>query len=64
LIIVLAAQEHEHAFASDVDLILQLRIQASMKDSERISGTAGILKKELSPFTVDCRLRPEGASSH
>ena len=51
-------------FASDVDLIFAVRnsgkYQSIQKDFQELLGN---LKKELSPFTVDCRLRPEGASS-
>jgi len=51
-------------FASDVDLIFAVRnsgkYQIIQKDFQELLGN---LKKELSPFTVDCRLRPEGASS-
>jgi len=51
-------------FASDVDLVFAVRnsgkYQNIQKDFQELLGN---LKKELSPFTVDCRLRPEGASS-
>jgi len=51
-------------FASDVDLIFAVRnsgkYQSIQKDFQELLGK---LKKELSPFSVDCRLRPEGASS-
>jgi len=51
-------------FASDVDLIFVMRdsgkYQNIQKDFQILLGN---LKKELSPFSVDCRLRPEGASS-
>ncbi|MDZ7624738.1 MAG: nucleotidyltransferase domain-containing protein [Ignavibacteriaceae bacterium] len=51
-------------FASDVDLIFAVKnsgkYQNIQKDFQELLGS---LKKELSPFTVDCRLRPEGASS-
>jgi [glutamine synthetase] adenylyltransferase / [glutamine synthetase]-adenylyl-L-tyrosine phosphorylase len=51
-------------FASDVDLIFAVKnsgkYQNIQKDFQELLGN---LKKELSPFTVDCRLRPEGASS-
>jgi len=51
-------------FASDVDLIFAVRnsgkYQNIQKDFQELLGN---LKKELSPFSVDCRLRPEGASS-
>jgi len=51
-------------FASDVDLIFAVRnsgkFQSIQKDFQELLGK---MKKELSPFTVDCRLRPEGASS-
>ncbi|OGU63590.1 MAG: hypothetical protein A2W30_10415 [Ignavibacteria bacterium RBG_16_36_9] len=51
-------------FASDVDLIFAVRnsskYESIQKDFQELLGN---LKKELSPFTVDCRLRPEGTSS-
>lgn len=51
-------------FASDVDLIFAVnnsgKYQNIQKDFQELLGS---LKKELSPFSVDCRLRPEGASS-
>jgi len=52
------------SFASDVDLIFAVKnsskYQNIQKDFQELLGS---LKKELSPFSVDCRLRPEGASS-
>ena len=51
-------------FASDIDLIFAVknstRYPNIQKDFQELLGS---LKKELSPFSVDCRLRPEGASS-
>ncbi len=51
-------------FSSDVDLIFAVKnsgkYQIVQKDFQELLG---ILKKELFPFSVDCRLRPEGASS-
>jgi [glutamine synthetase] adenylyltransferase / [glutamine synthetase]-adenylyl-L-tyrosine phosphorylase len=51
-------------FASDVDLIFAVKnsgkYQNIQKDFQDLLAT---FKKELSPFSVDCRLRPEGASS-
>jgi glutamate-ammonia-ligase adenylyltransferase len=51
-------------FTSDVDLIFAVKnsgkYQNIQKDFQELLGN---LKKELSPFSVDCRLRPEGASS-
>ena len=51
-------------FASDVDLIFAVKnsdkYQNIQKDFQEMLGN---FKKELSPFSVDCRLRPEGASS-
>ncbi len=51
-------------FASDVDLIFAVKnsgkYQNIQKDFQELLGN---FKKELSPFSVDCRLRPEGASS-
>ena len=52
------------SLASDVDLIFVVRNskknEAIQKEFQELFG---ILKKELSPFQVDCRLRPEGESS-
>jgi glutamine synthetase adenylyltransferase len=51
-------------FASDVDLIFAVRNSGKHeKIQKEFQVLLGNLKKELSPFTVDCRLRPEGASS-
>jgi glutamine synthetase adenylyltransferase len=51
-------------FASDVDLIFAVKNSGKYeKIQKEFQELLGILKKELSPFTVDCRLRPEGASS-
>lgn len=51
-------------FASDVDLIFTVknsgRYETVQKDFQSLLS---ILKKELTPFNVDCRLRPEGESS-
>ncbi len=51
-------------FASDIDLIFAVKnskkYESIQKDFQELLG---IFKKELSPFSVDCRLRPEGASS-
>jgi glutamate-ammonia-ligase adenylyltransferase len=65
LIIVLGSTgTNTMTFASDVDLIFAVKnsgkYQIIQKDFQELLGN---LKKELSPFTVDCRLRPEGASS-
>lgn len=52
------------SFASDVDLIFIVRNSSKYENIQKdFQELLGILKKELSPFTVDCRLRPEGASS-
>jgi glutamate-ammonia-ligase adenylyltransferase len=52
------------SFASDVDLIFAAKnsgkYQNIQKDFQELLGS---LKKELTPFSVDCRLRPEGAGS-
>jgi glutamate-ammonia-ligase adenylyltransferase len=52
------------SFASDVDLIFAVKESTKytniQKDFQELLGT---LKKELAPFPVDCRLRPEGESS-
>lgn len=51
-------------FASDVDLIFVMRNSGKYQNIQKDFQTLlGNLKKELSPFMVDCRLRPEGASS-
>jgi len=51
-------------FASDVDLIFAVKNSGKHeKIQKEFQELLGILKKEFSPFTVDCRLRPEGASS-
>ena len=51
-------------FASDVDLIFAVKNSGKHeKIQKEFQELLGNLKKELSPFTVDCRLRPEGASS-
>jgi glutamate-ammonia-ligase adenylyltransferase len=51
-------------FASDIDLIFAVKNSGKhpkiQKDFQELLGN---FKKELSPFSVDCRLRPEGASS-
>ncbi len=51
-------------FASDVDLIFVVKDSGKYHNIQKDFQTLlGNLKKELSPFEVDCRLRPEGASS-
>jgi glutamate-ammonia-ligase adenylyltransferase len=51
-------------FASDVDLIFAVRNSGKYQNIQKdFQELLGHLKKELSPFNVDCRLRPEGASS-
>ena len=51
-------------FASDVDLIFAVKNSGKHeKIQKEFQELLGNLKKELSPFSVDCRLRPEGASS-
>jgi glutamine synthetase adenylyltransferase len=51
-------------FASDVDLIFAVKSSGHYaKIQNDFQGLLADLKKELSPFSVDCRLRPEGASS-
>jgi glutamine synthetase adenylyltransferase len=51
-------------FYSDIDLIFAVKNSGKypkiQKDFQELLGN---LKKDLSPFSVDCRLRPEGASS-
>ena len=51
-------------FASDIDLIITVKNSGKYQNIQKeFQELLGILKKELSPFSVDCRLRPEGASS-
>jgi len=51
-------------FGSDVDLIFAVKNSGKyQKIQNAFQDLLGILKIELSPFSVDCRLRPEGASS-
>jgi glutamine synthetase adenylyltransferase len=51
-------------FASDVDLIFAVKNSGKYpKIQSDFQELLADLKKELSPFSVDCRLRPEGASS-
>ena len=51
-------------FASDVDLIFAVKNSVKYQNVQKdFQELLGILKKELTPFSVDCRLRPEGASS-
>ena len=52
------------SFASDIDLIFAVRNSTKYPNIQKdFQELLGILKKELSPFPVDCRLRPEGESS-
>ncbi len=52
------------SFGSDVDLIFAVKQSGKYPNIQKdFQELLGDLKKELSPFTVDCRLRPEGASS-
>ncbi|MCW8996396.1 MAG: hypothetical protein OQK77_11340, partial [Psychromonas sp.] len=51
-------------FASDIDLIFVAKDSTKYSNIQRdFQELLGILKKELAPFPVDCRLRPEGESS-
>jgi glutamine synthetase adenylyltransferase len=51
-------------FASDIDLIFVAKNSTKYPNIQKdFQQLLGILKKELSPFPVDCRLRPEGESS-
>jgi [glutamine synthetase] adenylyltransferase / [glutamine synthetase]-adenylyl-L-tyrosine phosphorylase len=65
LIIVLGSTGTETmSFASDIDLIFAVKnSQKYPKIQNDFQELLGKLKQELSPFSVDCRLRPEGASS-
>jgi len=51
-------------FASDIDLIFAVKNSGKyQKIQNDFQDLLASFKKELSPFSVDCRLRPEGASS-
>jgi [glutamine synthetase] adenylyltransferase / [glutamine synthetase]-adenylyl-L-tyrosine phosphorylase len=51
-------------FASDIDLIFVVNeIDSRGKKEKAFRNFLHIIRKELSPFPVDCRLRPEGKSS-
>jgi glutamate-ammonia-ligase adenylyltransferase len=51
-------------FFSDLDLIFIVRNTQNYPDAEKqFQIILAILRQELKPFTVDCRLRPEGKSS-
>lgn len=51
-------------FASDIDLIFAVKNSGKyLKIQNDFQNLLADFKKELSPFSVDCRLRPEGASS-
>ncbi|MCJ7650039.1 MAG: hypothetical protein MUP85_15615, partial [Candidatus Lokiarchaeota archaeon] len=55
----------EITFASDIDLVFAVHEIHKSEDIQKyFQEFLSILKKELSPFDVDCRLRPEGKSSH
>ncbi len=52
------------SFASDIDLIFAARsIQEHHKLEQSFQDLLKLLRDSLSPFPVDCRLRPEGDSS-
>jgi len=52
------------SFASDIDLIFAVKESTKYPNIQKdFQELLGILKKELAPFPVDCRLRPEGESS-
>lgn len=52
------------SFASDIDLIFAARnIQKHRKLEQSFQDLLKLLRDSLSPFPVDCRLRPEGDSS-
>ncbi|MBK9098118.1 MAG: hypothetical protein IPM14_08385 [bacterium] len=65
LIIVLGSTGTETmTFASDVDLIFAVKNSGKyLKVQNDFQELLAKLKTELAPFSVDCRLRPEGASS-
>jgi [glutamine synthetase] adenylyltransferase / [glutamine synthetase]-adenylyl-L-tyrosine phosphorylase len=51
-------------FFSDLDLIFIIRNSHKYSNIEKhFQKVLTLLRKELKPFTVDCRLRPEGKSS-
>ncbi|MCH7964820.1 MAG: hypothetical protein IH852_12880 [Bacteroidetes bacterium] len=51
-------------FFSDLDLIFIVRDSQKYPNAEKqFQKILALLRKELEPFTVDCRLRPEGKSS-
>ena len=52
------------SFVSDIDLIFAARnIQKHNKLEQNFQDLLKLLRGNLSPFSVDCRLRPEGDSS-
>jgi [glutamine synthetase] adenylyltransferase / [glutamine synthetase]-adenylyl-L-tyrosine phosphorylase len=54
----------EMSFSSDIDLIFVIDSPDKFNKNEKeFQALLLNLKKELSPFNVDCRLRPEGKSS-
>jgi glutamate-ammonia-ligase adenylyltransferase len=65
LIIVLGSTGmHTMSFGSDIDLIFVVNNSGNYETIQKeFQEILGILKKELAPFSVDCRLRPEGKSS-
>jgi len=51
-------------FFSDLDLIFIVRNSQNYHDAEKqFQKILSLLREEFKPFTVDCRLRPEGKSS-
>jgi glutamate-ammonia-ligase adenylyltransferase len=51
-------------FFSDLDLIFIVRNSQNYPNAEKqFQKILALLREELKPFTVDCRLRPEGKSS-
>jgi len=55
---------NEMSFISDIDLILISNNNSSKNNSEKIfQNFLTEINKQLKPFKVDCRLRPEGKSS-
>ncbi len=54
----------EMAFASDIDLIFVVeKLDSQGKIQEEFQNILLKLKNDFAPFSVDCRLRPEGKSS-
>lgn len=54
----------EMTFSSDIDLIFVIQNEKSLNDVQKtFQNFLGQVQEILKPFSVDCRLRPEGKSS-